>query len=121
MAKKILYIDDEAIIGNIYKKLLNNSGFEAEWVSSVAAAEKLAATFQADLLLVDNGLEEGKDGIEAIPDLKKAFPKAKIVIFSNYTESEKKGQALKLGADYYWLKIETKGNKLVQAITKVLK
>ena len=120
MAKKVLYIEDEKSIGEIYKGLLNQAGFQTEWVPSVPAAEKIAATFQADLLLVDNGLQEGKNGIEAIPDLKKTFPQAKIVIYSNYVEQEKRDKAKELGADKYWTKSETMGNKVVEGIKKML-
>ena len=120
MPKKVLYIEDQKSIGEIYKGLLNQAGFQTEWVPSVPAAEKIAATFQADLLLVDNGLQEGKNGIEAIPDLKKTFPQAKIVIYSNYDEKAKEDQAKELGAFDYWVKIKVKGDDLVKAITQAL-
>ena len=120
MSKKILYIEDEEAIGGFYKNLLNNAGFQTEWVLSVPAAEKLAETFQPDLLLVDNGLKEGKQGIEAIPDLKKSFPQAKIVIFSNHSEDDKVKKAKKLGATDFWYKIKISPDILVKDVTELL-
>ena len=120
MSKKILYIEDEEAIGGVYKNLLNNAGFQTEWVLSVPAAEKLAETFQPDLLLVDNGLKEGKQGIEAIPDLKKSFPQAKIVIFSNHSEDDKVKKAKKLGATDFWYKIKISPDILVKDVTELL-
>ena len=121
MSQKILYIEDEEQIGKMQIERLKQASFEARWVESISAAEEIAKTFQPDLLLVDNGLQEGKQGIEAIPDLKQFFPKAKIVIYSNYENKQKKDQAKELGADNYWVKLEVRGESLVQAITELLK
>ena len=120
MSQKILYIEDEEQIGRMQVERLKQASFEARWVESISAAEEIAKTFQPDLLLVDNGLKEGKQGIEAIPDLKQFFPKAKIVIYSNYENKQKKDQAKELGADSYWVKIEVSGEKLLQAIKQIL-
>lgn len=118
--KKILYIEDEEALGKTYQDFLNNAGFTTEWVTSVPAAEELAVTFQPDLLLIDNGLKEGKDGIEAIPDLKKFFPQAKIIIVSNYPEQAKKDQAKKLGADDYWYKLDISLKDLKTKVSNVI-
>ena len=119
MSKKILYIEDEEAIGGVYKNLLNNAGFQTEWVLSVPAAEKLAETFQPDLLLVDNGLKEGKQGIESIPNLKKHFPEAKVIIVSNYPKEEKGELASKKGADDYWYKLDIELNDLAKKVANI--
>jgi two-component system, response regulator, stage 0 sporulation protein F len=119
MSKKILYIEDEEELGTAYKDCLNQAGFKTKWVLSVPSAEELAKTFQPDLLLVDNGLKEGKNGIEAIPDLKKVFPEAKIVILSNYKELEKMQQAKELGANEYWTKIDCNPLIIAQKVSEL--
>jgi DNA-binding response OmpR family regulator len=120
MSKKILYIEDEAELGETCIDYLKEAGFTAKWSPSVSAAEKLAKTFQPDLLLVDNGLKESKDGIEAIPDLKKVFPEAKIVIFSNYSELTKKEKAKKLGAVAYLVKIDYPPSRIAQKVSEFI-
>ena len=105
MPKKILYIEDEEFLGTVITTKIASAGYEARHVTSVEEAEKLG-DFSADLLLIDHGLP-GKQGIDALPDLKKIFPQAKMVIFSNFDDENYTEKAKENGADDFWVKNES--------------
>ena len=118
--KKLLIIEDEKELGAIYAKFLRSSGFQVECTETAEAAVDLAHKFAADLILLDHGLAGGKDGIESIPNLKKNFPKAKIVLFSNYSAYEMEDKAIKAGADAYWVKLDIRLKELAERVGKFI-
>ena len=84
MPEKILIIEDEDVLGKAYQMILEDF-YDVKWVMTAEKGEELVNFFQPDLILLDHGLPApGKNGITAIPHLKKCFPDAKIIIFSNY-------------------------------------
>lgn len=117
--QKILIIEDEKTLGGIYEKFLNSEGFVAKWIASTREAKRLSTNFPADLVLLDQGLPDEADGIEALLELKKLFPKAKFVIFSNYSAFALEGKALQAGADAYWVKVDIRLSKLSQKIREL--
>ena len=118
MSKKILYIEDDKILGSAFKIKMSGTDYEVQHAGSVEEAEKLN-DFVADVLLVDHGLP-GKQGIDAIPDLKKIFPQAKIIIYSNFDDDKHIEKAQQNGADDYWVKFQTPIKKVIQQIQAIL-
>lgn len=117
MAKKILYIEDDRALGDLIILKLTQAGYEAKHVISVEEAEK-RGDFLAELLLVDQGLP-GKQGIEAIPDLQKIFPQAKVVILSNFSDKDHLKRAQENGAADFWVKVGSLNN-IVEQVNKIL-
>ena len=127
MQKKILFIEDEENLVEIYLEFLNAGGFDVRYVKTVEAAKTLAKKFQADLLLVDHGLAgSGLNGINGLPNLRKWFPQAALILFSNYTfnelkkfaKDEKISKNLNL-ARAYWCKVSLGLIKLMQEIKRL--
>lgn len=119
--KKILIIENEEDLGEIYQLKLLSAGYEVKIAPQPKEANKLARNFKADLLLIDHGITDEEDGgIEAMPSLKKDFPKAKLVIFSNYGDPELRKKALSSMADDYWIKAETSLEQLVKKVSIIL-
>ena len=117
--QKILIIEDEKTLGGIYETFLNSEGFPTKWIASTKDAKELGANFYADLVLLDQGLPDEADGIETLPDLKKLFPNAKFVIFSNYSAFALEEKALQAGADAYWVKVDIRLSNLSQKIKEL--
>jgi DNA-binding response OmpR family regulator len=116
---KVLIIEDEKALGSIYEKFLASKGFAAKWVADTAAA--FENNFHPDVVLLDQGLpHESRDGIEALPDLKKKFPKAKFVVFSNYSAFALEEKALAAGANAYWVKVDIRLNTLPEKILSLI-
>lgn len=114
---KILLIEDQRWLGRMFVQILSSAGYKTKYVLSAEEAEQ-AADFAADLLLIDNGLP-GKKGIKALPDLKKIFPQAKLVVLSNFSKKEYGAKARAQGADEFWNKTETIG-QLPEYVKQIL-
>lgn len=119
--QSILIIEDEVDLGETYEEKLNSANYNAKLVATIEEAEDLA-DFHPALLLVDHGLSgSNKNGVEAITTLKKKFPEAALVIFSNYNENSLERKAFELGADEYWVKINFTLKQLIEKIQEILK
>ena len=71
--------------------------------ADAAHAIRLGATLRPDVVLLDNHLP-GVTGIEAIPALKEASPRSKILMLTVSEDEQLLAQALRQGADGYLLK-----------------
>ncbi|MFH0776796.1 MAG: response regulator [Patescibacteria group bacterium] len=115
--QKILIVEDEEKLGKIYRGHLERSGFEARLSPTISSVRD----FSPDLILLDHGLpDEELDGIELIPQTKKRFPEAKIVVFSNYSPFELRDRALAAGADDYWVKVDLSLKNLLERVQTLL-
>ena len=119
--KKIILLEDEEILGGIYKKNLEAAGYDVIWVRTTEETEKVAKSFKADVALLDHGISgEDKTGIDTIASLKKDLPNLKIVILSNYSQFQLEQKANKAGAVDYLIKIDTPPDVLVNYVNKLL-
>jgi two-component system, response regulator PdtaR len=71
-AERILIIEDEAIISECIKEILNNLGYRhVESADNAAAGLEILRRNDYDVVLMDINLGEGTDGIDIINELKK--------------------------------------------------
>lgn len=78
--KKILVIDDDDLVRNLLKKMLEIEGYHIECASNgIEGVEKYTDTI--DLVITDLIMPE-QDGIETIIQLKKIAPDLKIIAIS---------------------------------------
>lgn len=120
--QKILIVEDEHNLGDIYASYLKSSGYEVKFVRTVEEAEASARSFRADLLLIDHGMPQGhKDGVDALPTLKKKFPRARLIIFSNFSNFDLQEQAFGAGADEYWVKLDFSLEELAESVNRILR
>ena len=123
MPKKILLIEDDSCIVDIYTTVLRKAGFEVETANcSKDAMEKLEKIAQGvedkpDLVLLDlvlpdiNGIEvfkkaRSQKGIDDIP----------FFILTNYTDPDLKIISIKLKVEKYILKTDLIPSQLVKEI-----
>lgn len=115
--KKILILEDEDVLGRIYKKKLEAAGFEVYWAKTVEETEDTVQRFPADVLLLDHGIRgHEKAGVELISLLREILPQSKIIMLSNYSEIQLQERAKKEGADAYFVKINTPPPVLIKYI-----
>jgi len=119
MSKKILVIEDEKMLKDIYTKHLRGAGYEVENAESIDEAKRVLKNFSPDLFIMDHGLEGGKSGGDSIPKFKKKFPKAIFILFSNYNDTFLSSIAANAGADYCWVKINITLEKLLQYLEEI--
>jgi len=118
---KILLIEDEEAIINMYKLRFDKEGFEIEVARNGAWGLKLARHKKFDIILLDMVMP-AMNGYEAIKVLKsdnntKDVP---IIILSNSAQDGDIKQAKKLGAAACLLKSMITPAKLVQEVEKLL-
>src|SRR3989344_570568 len=118
---KVLIIDDDDFLLDIYSTKFRESGFEVEISKEGKDVELKAKEFKPDLILLDLVMP-GIDGFEILKILKKndVAPKAKISILSNLDQKEDVDKGLGLGADDYIIKADFTPSEVVERAKKLL-
>lgn len=99
--KRILVVDDEKPMRSILRQMLERAGYEVLDAPDGKSALCFFKEKPADLIITDL-IMPGKEGLEMIMDLKKDFPKVKIIAMSGGGQQDPKDSldmAIKLGAD----------------------
>jgi len=116
--KKILIVEDEKILGEMYQDKFIQAGFEIVLAGSAEEGHKFLSKEKPDLILLDL-LLPGMQGQEALRILKED-PKTKdipIIIFSNYDTPEVRKEAEKYGVRYI-LKANVTTRDLVELVKR---
>ena len=120
MAKaKILVIDDEKVLRESVKKIVEKKGFIAETAMDFPSAKKLVSQIKFDLFLVDIILPK-MNGIQLMTKLKQENDlDGGIIFFTGEPNLETCVGAIRLGA-YDYLEKPVDPSELIEAITQVL-
>jgi CheY-like chemotaxis protein len=120
---KILLVEDDPFIAEIYQKKLEASGYQSVNVISGKAVLKELKEQSFDLVLLDLVLPE-MSGIEVLREVRqnKAYdPSIKIVVFSNLSSPEDREQVLSLGANGFISKTEFSPSEVVTEVERFLR
>lgn len=119
--KKILMIEDEPMLVEMYRLYLEKSGFEVLCASDGQTGIELAKQKIPDLILLDI-LMPAQDGWEVIKILKSGAETRGIpvVFFSNFAQIEEIEKGLRLGADDYIVKAELTPKELAEKVSAML-
>jgi len=124
--KKILLVEDDPFLIDIYQKKLKDSGFKVEVAKDGERALEILKEKNFDLMLLDIVLPK-IDGWKILEELremkkeKKDLEKMKIVIWSNLGEKEDIKKGLSFGATSYLIKANFTPSEVVREIEKLLK
>lgn len=87
--KKILVVEDDAIISELIMWRLKDLGYNnCKFVSSGENAVEAARAMSPDLILMDVTLDGDLDGIDAIKEIKKFMPGVPFVYLSSHMEDD---------------------------------
>jgi two-component system response regulator NreC len=113
---KIALVDDHIMVTKGFRNLLSKkSKFEIVGEASNADEAKiLVKELRPDVVLMDINMP-GDTGITCTKDIKKAFPKTKVIMLTMHHEDQYIHKALSAGADGYVLK-NSDVNELIEAI-----
>jgi len=100
LMKRILIIEDEAIVRESMRDWLTEGGYIVETAIDGEQALKAIPEHDFDLVLLDLRLP-GKNGIEVLKESRKIRPNLKVVIITGYPSVETAVQAMKQGAIDY--------------------
>ena len=99
--KKILVVDDEGQIGLVMDMILNETGFQMDYVSNLLAADEYLQKHEPAIVILDNKLPDGF-GVDFISYIKKKYPSIKIIMISGFASV--RDVALENGADVFFEK-----------------
>jgi DNA-binding response OmpR family regulator len=100
MTTKILLIDDDAELQATIAEVLQSAGFAVAAEKSAEAALDRLEKESFDIVLLDL-IMPGMGGMQALPLIKKACPKAKIIMITAFATVDNAVEAMKRGADDY--------------------
>ena len=97
--KKVLIIEDDQIVSNVYRNKLAVEGYQAESAPDGESGLKLMRTFQPDVIVLDLMLPK-MSGVEVIKQIRseEEFSKLPIIVFSNTYLTNLIQEAWKAGA-----------------------
>jgi DNA-binding response OmpR family regulator len=119
--KKILIIEDEKDLAEMYKEKLEIEGFQVFLAESIEEGLKVTKKEKPDLILLDILLGE-ENGISFLKKQKKdkEIFEIPVVAFSNYDNSQTKNEAKKLGVKEYLMKTDFTPKEFVEKIKMYL-
>jgi DNA-binding response OmpR family regulator len=115
---KILVIDDEPVVLNSCRKVLEEDGFDVYLVPSADEALKAMKKEGFDLLLVDVKMPK-HDGIYLMQKVKEKWPDVPIIVMSGYPTPDTITDGAKMGAEAFIAKPFTP-DELLESIRQVI-
>jgi excisionase family DNA binding protein len=94
--KKILVVDDEPAICELYVKALDRKKYSVDVAHSGQEALQSAGLNTYDFIFLDLKMP-GMNGVDVFREIKKLNPKSMVVIVTAYPDSELLAEAMKLG------------------------
>jgi DNA-binding response OmpR family regulator len=115
---KILCIEDDLFIGEMYARSLRKAGYEVDLIASGEEGQKAALENQYDLILLDILLPEkhGNEVLEALRGQKDLVPHSRILVMTNFNQDDESRQAMQSKADGYLIKADITPRKLIEII-----
>lgn len=120
MPKKILIIEDEEYLSEMYKMKFEQEGYKAVIADDGAAGIELAIKIKPDLILLDLVMPK-MDGYEVLKRIRQAeeIKDVKVYILSNLGQNEEVDKGFAAGADGYLIKANLTPSQLVKNIEKI--
>lgn len=119
--KKILLVEDDQILANIYRNKFAVEGYGVETAASAEAALELLSQFAPDLAIVDLVLPK-MSGLDLMRQIRgqNQFRTLPLVVFSNTYLSTMIQEAWKIGAAKCLSKANSSPNQLLEVVRQVL-
>jgi len=120
--KKIVFIDDDKFLLDMYVTKFKKSGFEVTAFSSAQdALDKLKDTTDYDAVVFDI-IMPGMDGWTFAREYRKLnlLPKAKFIVLSNQSQQEDIEKSKELKVDLFIVKALKTPSEVVQEINKII-
>ncbi len=120
--KKILIVEDDRFIGEMYVRSLTKAGYEVDWMVDGNDGLIAARNKPYDLMLLDVMLPERRGG-EILQILRGGaedlIPGTKVIVLTNFDQTEDARVSMEKHADGYLIKAEITPKKLIAVIQKL--
>jgi DNA-binding NtrC family response regulator len=99
-ARKVLVVDDEAVVANSIRKILSRKGFAIEEAFTCKDALGQVFANDYDLILLDMKMTDG-NGLDVLQKIKVKKPNQRVVIVTGYASVDTAVEAIQRGASDY--------------------
>jgi CheY-like chemotaxis protein len=121
MSQKILIVDDDKFLLDMYALKFSESGYEVSHANNAAEAlAKVDEGFKPDVFLVDVIMPE-MDGFTLVEELKKRGLTADsaVIVLSNLGQEEDVKKGLQVGADGYIIKASATPSEVIAKVAEI--
>ncbi len=120
--KKIVVVEDEKVLAEMYRDTLERAGFEVYSAYDAEEGLGIIKKNKPDLILLDILLPR-ENGVGLLGKIKqeKDISSIPVIAFSNYDDDKTKKEAKNLGAKDYLIKTSYTPQEIVEKIKKYLK
>ena len=115
--KRILVIDDEAIVRTSCERTLSPEGYDVRLATSGLEGIDILEKESFNLVLLDLKMPD-MDGIEVLGKIKTSWPETKVVMITGYSTVDTAVQALRFGA-YNFIEKPFTPDTLLTAVQEV--
>lgn len=102
-AKRVLVVDDEEVLRNLYSEVLSEAGYSVATAASGAAALALVTAQPFDLVVSDYRMA-GMDGVELVRRVKRLRAQLPVILLTSHLAPATALEALQAGAFWYLTK-----------------
>lgn len=100
MLKKIIYVEDDIILGSLITQALLAEGFEVNFLNALNGINAVIAAFQPDLLLLD--LKVGShSSLDELPFIRMQYPSIPVIFASSHTDDDEIARSYNIGVNQY--------------------
>ena len=119
--KRILLVEDDEFLAELYATKLNLEGFEVSLATDGEKGLKMAKEKDPHLVLLDIVLPK-MDGFEVLRQLKldKSTKGIPIILLTNLSQKDEVDRGLSLGADDYLIKAHFMPSEVIKKIKQVI-
>jgi DNA-binding response OmpR family regulator len=98
---RLMVVDNEIDICNFVKSFFETRGFDVSVAHNGDEAMARVVQDNPDVVMLDMMMRRGDEGLEYLPQIKKALPNVRVIMVTGVEDDEIIQKALKLGADDY--------------------
>jgi two-component system, OmpR family, response regulator len=122
MARKILIVDDDLFIRELYRDVLVNAGFDTDLAENGEEGLSKLKNGEYDLTLLDMKMSpiDGLNVLRKLSEENEAKTHGKIVLLTNMEMDDEIKEGLEKGASGYLVKADLTPDQLVEEINKFL-
>ncbi len=119
--KKILIIEDDQIVANVYRNKLAVEGYQTEVALDGETGLKIMRTFQPDIIILDLMLPK-MSGVDVIKEVRSEadFAKLPIIVFSNTYLTNLIQEAWKAGANKCLSKASCSPQEILDVVRRTI-
>ena len=97
---KLIYIEDDQILGNLITQALVDYGFEIDFRTTLNGLQEGLASMLPDLLILDIEVNN-QSCLDILPAIRSQYPQLPIIIASSHTDGAKIVRSYDAGANHY--------------------